>query len=50
MAQWINHNQINRSVLAHQYFILSEKTGPILPPLLFLEHASSNCSFHIELS
>ena len=30
MAQWINLNRNNRSVLAHQYSVLGENTGPIL--------------------
>ena len=30
MAQWINLNGNNRSVLAHRYSVLGEKTGPIL--------------------
>ena len=30
MEQWINLNQNNRSVLAHQYSVLWEKTSPIL--------------------
>ena len=38
-AQWINLNQNNRSVLAHQlqYSVLLEKTGPILQPLVGLQ-------------
>ena len=36
MVQWINLNQNNRSVLAHQYSVLHEKTGPILLPLVGL--------------
>ena len=36
MAQWINLNQNNRSVLAHRYSVLWEKTGPILLPLVCL--------------
>ena len=35
-AQWINLNQNNRSVLTHQYSVLWEKTGPILPSLVNL--------------
>ena len=35
-AQWINLNQNNRSVLAHRYSVLLEKTGPILPSLVGL--------------
>ena len=34
MAQWINLNRNNRSVLAHPHFVLGEKTGPILLPLV----------------
>ena len=30
MAQWINLNRNNRSVIAHQYSALSEKAGPVL--------------------
>ena len=30
MVQWINLNRNNRSVLAHRYSVLGEKTGPIL--------------------
>ena len=30
MVQWINLNWNNRSVLAHRYSVLGEKTGPIL--------------------
>ena len=30
MAQWINLNQNNRSMLTHQHSVLGEKTGPIL--------------------
>ena len=29
VAQWINVNQNNRSVLVCQYSVLREKTGPI---------------------
>ena len=36
MAQWINLNQIKRSVVAHQYPVLREKTSPILPTLVGL--------------
>ena len=36
MTQWINLNRNNRSVLAHRYSVLGEKTGPILPPLVGL--------------
>ena len=36
MAQWINLNRNNRSVLSHQYSVLAEKTGPILQPLVSL--------------
>ena len=36
MAQWINLNQNNRSVLAHQYSELREKTGFMLLPLVGL--------------
>ena len=36
MAKWINLNQNNRSVLAHQYSVLGEKTGPILLSLVGL--------------
>ena len=35
-VQWINLNQNNRSVLTHQYSVLWEKTGPILPSLVNL--------------
>ena len=33
-AQWVNLNRNNRPVLASQYSVLWEKTGPILPPLV----------------
>ena len=36
MAQWINLNQNNKSVLAHRYSVLGEKPGPILLPLVGL--------------
>ena len=36
MAQWINLNRNNRSVVACQYPLLWEKTGPILPPMVGL--------------
>ena len=36
MAQWINLNQNNRSVLANRYSVLGEKTDPILLPLVGL--------------
>ena len=36
MAQWINLNQNNRSMLAYQYSVLGEKTGPILLHLVGL--------------
>ena len=36
VLQWINLNRNNRSVLAHQCSVLSEKTGPILLPLVGL--------------
>ena len=36
MAQWININQNNRSMLAHRYSVLGEKTGPVLLPLVGL--------------
>ena len=36
MAQWINLNQNNRSVIAHQYSALSEKVGLVLLPLVGL--------------
>ena len=36
MAQWINFNRNNKSVLAHQYSVMREKFGPILPPLVCL--------------
>ena len=34
MVQWINLNRNNRSVLAHRYFVLWEKPGPILLQLV----------------
>ena len=34
MAQWINVNQNNRSVLERQYSVLWEKTDYIIPPLV----------------
>ena len=34
MAQWINLNWNNRSMLAHRYSVLGEKTSPIHPPLV----------------
>ena len=34
MAQWINLNWNNRSVLEHQYSVMGEKTGLILLPLV----------------
>ena len=36
MAQWVNLNQNNKSVIAHQYSALSEKAGPVLLPLVGL--------------
>ena len=36
MAQWINLNRNNRSVLAHRYSALREKTGPMLLRLVGL--------------
>ena len=36
MAQWVNLNRNNRSVIAHQYSSLSEKAGPVLLPLVGL--------------
>ena len=36
MAQWINLNRNNRSVLVHPHSVLGEKTGPILLPLVGL--------------
>ena len=36
MAQWINLNRNNRSVLASRYSVLREKIGPILSPLVGL--------------
>ena len=30
MAQWVNLNRNNRSVIAHRYSALSEKAGPVL--------------------
>ena len=33
MVQWINLNWDNRSIVVHQFPLLWEKTGPILPPL-----------------
>ena len=36
MAQWINLGRNNRSVLAHHYSVLGEKSGPILLPLVGL--------------
>ena len=36
MAQWINLNWNNRSVLAHQYSVLQEKAGLILQLLVGL--------------
>ena len=42
MAQWINTNQNNRSLLAHQHSVLWEKTGFILLPLVGL--SSGSCS------
>ena len=37
MAQWIYLNLNNRSVLAHRYSVLEEKTGPILLLLVGLQ-------------
>ena len=34
MAQWINLNGNNRSVIVHRYSTLSEKAGPVLLPLV----------------
>ena len=36
MAQWINCNWINKSVVAYQNPSLSENTDPIFPPLVDL--------------
>ena len=36
MAQWVNLNQNNRSVIAHRYSALSEKAGPMLLALVGL--------------
>ena len=36
MAQWINLNRNYRSVVAHRYSALWEKTGPMLLPLVGL--------------
>ena len=36
IAQWMNLNRNNRSILAHLYSVLGEKTGPILVPLVGL--------------
>ena len=36
IAQWINLNWNNSSVLEHQYSVLREKTVPILPRLVGL--------------
>ena len=36
MAQWVNLNQNNRSVIAHQHSALSEKAGPVLLLLMGL--------------
>ena len=36
MAQWVNFNWNNRSVIAHHYSALSEKAGPVLLPLVGL--------------
>ena len=36
MAQWINFNWNNRSVLVHQYSVLGEKTDPIFLALVGL--------------
>ena len=30
MAQWVNLNRNNRSVIAHRYSALREKAGPVL--------------------
>ena len=34
MAQLLNLNRNNRSVIAHRYFALSEKAGPMPLPLV----------------
>ena len=36
MAQWVNLNRNNRSVMAHRYSALSEKAWPVLRPLVGL--------------
>ena len=36
MAQWVNLNRNNRSVIVHRYSALSEKSGPMLLSLLGL--------------
>ena len=36
MAQWINFNWNDRSVLACRYSIMLKRTDPILPPLVDL--------------
>ena len=36
MAQWVNLNRNNGSVIAHQYSTLSEKAGPVLLPIVGL--------------
>ena len=37
IVQWINLKWNNRSVLAHQYSVLAEETGPILLSLVGLK-------------